>query len=111
VSNLLKYAFNLNPDGPDTRTLGPGSENAGLPSATADPEAPSSAFLFRYLRRKGSGMVYLPLCSTSLAPDSFGPLPDPVRIDSLNEDWERVTHRVTIAPAGSCFFKMAVNMP
>jgi hypothetical protein len=111
VSNLLKYAFNLSPSGPDARTLGPGSETAGLPSVSADPGNPSSSFLFQYLRRKASGLVYLPLCSTNLAPDSFAPLPAPIKIDSLSEDWERVTHRVAVDPAGSCFFKMAVTMP
>ena len=111
VSNLLKYAFNLNPAVPDTRTLGPGSETAGLPSLTVAPDAQSSAFLFQYLRRKARGIVYLPLCSTQLAPASFVPLPDPVKIDSLNEDWECVTHRVPIDPAGSCFFKVHIIMP
>lgn len=111
VSNLLKYAFNLNPAGPDTRTLGLGLESAGLPSVTPDPEAPSSALLFQYLRRKASGIGYRPLCSRNLAPGSFEPLAEPIKIDALNEDWERVTHRVPLDPGQPCFFKVAVDLP
>lgn len=67
VSNLLKWAFNMDLSGPDHRTLELlGIENAGLPSYSLERLGGSTSFKMSYLRRKDGSVVYRPMRSADL---------------------------------------------
>ena len=88
VSNLLKYAFNMNPAGPDVRVLSQGMGTAGLPLIRLDQSVAPPRFRVEFLRRKNSGLIYIPKISTDLK--TFEPLTGTTTITSINTDWERV---------------------
>lgn len=89
VANLLKYAFRMNGSGPDRRSLDAGGGTAGLPVARFIYGA-QPLFRLEYLRRKGSGLTYLPRLSHDLSPNSFLPMSGTVTVTDLDSQWERV---------------------
>ncbi len=89
VANLLKYAFRMNGGGPDRRNLDMGGGTAGLP-VTRFIYGAQPLFRLEYLRRKGSGLTYLPKLSRDLSPNSFLPMSGTVTIVDLDSQWERV---------------------
>lgn len=89
VENLLKYAFRMNGSFPDARDLDATGGVAGLPICRA---TTGTQYLFRleYLRRKGSGLTYLPKVSFDLSANSFVPMTGITTVTDLDAQWERV---------------------
>ena len=94
VPNLLKYAFNMNAAGPDTRTLARGTGTAGLPVYALDQSSSSPVLTIEFLQRKGSGLVYTPKSSTDLG--VFVPMTETPVVTSIDATWERVTIQKTV---------------
>jgi hypothetical protein len=113
VSNLLKYAFNMNLAGPDASTLPPGTGISGLPSITTPDAAPTGTLRFEFLRRKGSGLVYAPQKSTTLDSPIWSPLAATPVVTSIDDQWERVvyTEAPDPIPAPACFGRVEVVIP
>jgi hypothetical protein len=91
VPNLLKYAFNLEGDRGDVRTLTPGTGTAGLPVFRLIGSGAQTVLRAEYLRRAGSGLTYTPKVSTTLVPASFVPMGGTVTVTPIGLTWERVT--------------------
>jgi hypothetical protein len=89
VPNLLKYAFNLKPDGPDARRLTPGG-TAGLPAVSVTRQGPNIVMRIEYLRRKNSVLTYTPKRSHTLLPGSFTRIVAIPMVTSIDNEWERV---------------------
>ena len=100
VPNLLKYAFNLNLQAADNRTLpaAGASGTAGLPVISTTGPGATSGFRLTFLRRKGSGLIYTPKHSARLDPVSFVPFTAAPVITSLDDTWERVAVTGTFGP-------------
>lgn len=113
VENLLKYAFNMNLAGPDTRTLASGTGTAGLPVIGLTGSGPETMIRVEFLRRKGSGLIYTPKRSSTLAPGSFVPMSGTPVVTSINDNWERVLIQETANPATlpSSFAIVEVSLP
>lgn len=88
VPNLLKYAFNLNGSGPDTRVMTIGG-SAGLPWVERTGAGGQGVLRVVYLRRIGSGLVYTPESSTGLG--SFAAMTGTPVVTAIDSQWERVT--------------------
>lgn len=110
VPNLLKYAFNLNGNAADVRVLSPGGA-AGLPRFSLEGEG--TVFRLEYLRRRNSGLIYLPQYSAALSEESFAPMPGAETVDSINTSWERVVREMVVDPVlmPSCFGRLKVELP
>ncbi|MEI7908405.1 MAG: cadherin-like beta sandwich domain-containing protein [Verrucomicrobiota bacterium] len=112
VPNLLKYAFNMGLAGPNASRLTPGSGNSGLPVfALTGGNGPPAVLRVEFIRRRNSGLIYLPQRSSSLG--SFAPMTGTPVVTQIDADWERV---VIEEPAGSpvpsaCFSRVAVALP
>ncbi|MEP2775660.1 MAG: hypothetical protein ABJQ29_03175 [Luteolibacter sp.] len=89
ISNLLKYAFNLDLTGPDIHLL-EAMGNSGLPvfQLTEVDDTPSWQLI--YIRRKASGLIYQPQCSENLQNGTFEPISGIEKIESIDDTWERV---------------------
>jgi hypothetical protein len=113
VENLLKYAFNMNLAGPDASTLPPGTGTSGLPSITTPEGSPPATLRFEFIRRKGSGLVYTPQKSTTLAGPSWSPLIAAPVVTSIDDQWERVvyTEAPDPVPVSACFGRVSVSLP
>lgn len=98
VENLLKYAFNMNLSGPDASTLAAGTGNSGLPAIGLSGAGEDARIRVEFIRRKGSGLAYIPMRSDSLAPGSFVPMTAAQSVSTIDGDWERV---VVEEPAGT----------
>lgn len=111
VSNLLKYAFNMNPNGPDHHTLVPGSGTAGLPAISMNLNSPIPYFRVEFLRRKASGLVYTPKLSTNLV--DFDRLTGTTTVSSIDDDWERVIIQLPCNPVNTpkLFARVEVTLP
>lgn len=90
VENLLKYAFNLNGGSADRRTLTAGGGLAGLPVFSVAGSGAQAVFRVEFLRRKGSGLVYTPKVSSTLAGGTFVPMTGTTTVTDLGSQWERV---------------------
>jgi hypothetical protein len=90
VPNLLKYAFRLDGSGADVRTLADAGGLAGLPDFSVIGSGAATVFRVEYLRRKGSGLSYLPKISSDLAPGGFVPMVGSTTVTDLDPLWERV---------------------
>lgn len=113
VANLLKYAFNMNLNGPDAATLPPGG-SSGLPGITAQPNGGVSVFRFEFLRRKNSGLIYTPQKSGELAnPTSWVPLTDSPTVIYIDATWERVIYEepYDANTIPRCFGRVQVSLP
>jgi hypothetical protein len=113
VANLLKYAFNLNGGASDRRTLSAGGGTAGLPVFSVAGSGAQAVFRVEYLRRKGSGINYTPMISSTLAAGSFVPMTGTSTVTDLDGQWERVRldqpRNATIHPRG--FGRVIVTLP
>ena len=87
VPNLLKYAFNMNLSGPDCRSLVPETGISGLPV----PQIVSGKLRYEFLRRKNSGLTYVPQQSSNLTNDLWQAATGAVTVASIDQTWERVT--------------------
>ncbi len=111
VSNLLKYAFNMNPAGADLRVLAKGAGAAGLPLVHLDTSGAQPMFTIEYLRRKGGGLVYTPKSSTNLL--DYEPVTGTTTVTSIDSLWERVVVQKTVSTATTprIFGRVEVTMP
>ncbi|MBK8095186.1 MAG: HYR domain-containing protein [Verrucomicrobiaceae bacterium] len=113
VANLLKYAFNMNLSGPDSRTMASGG-SGGLPGITTQPNGPSSIFRYEFLRRRNSGLIYTPQKSPDITlPNSWVPLTDTPTIIPIDDTWERVIYEepYNAATTPKCFGRVQVTLP
>ncbi len=112
VSNLLKYAFNMNPKGPDTSTMQPGG-SSGLPSAGLYTSGGSTVWRVEYVRRKDSGLIYTPQISTTLAAENFEPMTGTTIITDIDAEWQRVAIEEPYDPASTprSFVRLKVAIP
>lgn len=90
ISNLVKYAFNLDLSGPDSRTLAAGGI-AGLPSHSVVQSEGQLIWRVEFIRRRNRGLIYRPLSSRTLTPGSFSPMTGTETVTEIDADWERVT--------------------
>ena len=113
VSNLLKYAFNMNAGGPDTSSLVSGSGSSGLPAFAMDDSGPEPVFRVEFVRRKGSGLIYTAKHSSNLTPGSFTPMSGAVNVTDIDDQFERVTVEEPCDPAVTprCFGIVEVQAP
>jgi hypothetical protein len=110
--NLLKYAFNLNPAGPDSHPLTPLTGTSGLPCLSIDRSGPSPVLRLEYIRRRDSGLGYTAMESDSIATDSWTPMTGTETSADIDTTWQRVTVERTLAPQETNrFFKVEVTIP
>ncbi len=110
VANLLKYAFNMNPAGPDTRTLTPGTGTAGLPAISLTGSPSARILRVEFLRRKGSGLTYNTRKTTSVNANPWQPLTDTPTVTSMDATWERVVYEEPVTGA-RWFARVEVALP
>ncbi|MEM9235970.1 MAG: putative Ig domain-containing protein, partial [Verrucomicrobiota bacterium] len=108
VTNILKYAFNMDPLAPDHSTLVPGTGTAGLPHY--QPLGDGKTVRLEYVRRKGSGLVYGALKSCDLKEESWGPMGGVPVVTEIDSVWERVVQVDTCSEV-SCFYRLSVSFP
>ncbi|MGV3661370.1 MAG: choice-of-anchor D domain-containing protein [Prosthecobacter sp.] len=111
LSNLLKYAFNLNPSAPDLRVLSPGVGIAGLPHGAVSRSGGDAFFRLEFLRRTSGGLLYTPQKSAALS--GWSPVTTPPVVTPAAPGWERV---VIEEPVGSgngskMFLRVQVSQP
>jgi trimeric autotransporter adhesin len=113
VKNLLKYAFNMNLSGPDSRALVSGTGNAGLPAIGLTGTGPATMIRVEFLRRKGSGLVYTAKRSSTLSPGSFVAMSGTPVVTSIDDNWERVVVQESADPATlpKSFAMVEVGLP
>ena len=111
LSNLLKYAFDLNPAVVDLRTLISGSGTSGLPAAERSSSGPSTIFRIEFIRRTSGGITYLPEKSTTL--DSWAPITTTPTVTPIAPGWERVVIEEPADPAtvDKIFSRVRVTQP
>lgn len=112
VPNLLKYAFNMNLAGPDASTMSAGG-TSGLPRAGLDTSGETTVWRVEFIRRKGSGLVYVPQKSTTLDSGDFQPMSGTTSVTTINDEWERVIVEEPCDPATTprCFSRVRVDLP
>lgn len=111
VPNMLKYAFNMNPAGPDVRVLQPGTGTAGLPFTSVDQSPTGSVFNVEFIRRTSGDLTYAPLISTDLV--SYQPMTGETTVVAINADWERMIIRKPFDAASQprLFATVKVTLP
>ena len=110
MTNLAKFAFNMNAAGPDVRMLVYGGNGtAGLPGGATV----GGKLRIEFLRRKAGtnpGINYLPQFSSNLGTWSdFTGLP--VAVTSIDATWERVVVEDPVTGAGKRFGRVTVTQP
>jgi len=109
VANLQKYAFNLDMHRADGGTMSQGGVR-GLPFLL--PPRADRTFRFEFLRRRNSGLVYIPQLSTRPDIASWwrtltGIAP---KIEPIDATWERLTYEVK-RNEPNFFFRVEVRLP
>jgi len=99
VSNLVKYAFNLDGSRPDARTMVPGGMS-GLPLIRLVKVQSTHYLEVEFISRVDRGVRYYVKSSNSLAPDSFttGGNWNYEGSGPINPDWYRVKMRRAVDP-------------
>lgn len=113
VENMLKYAFNMNLSGSDSRGLDSGTGNAGLPAIGLTGSGPATMTRVKFLRRKGSGLVYTPKRSSILSLGSFVARGGTPMVTSIDANWERVVVQEPANPSTlpKSFAMVEVKLP
>ena len=91
VSDLLEYAFNLNPNAFDRRTLTEGTGSSGLPATRLDTSTTPARLRIEYVRRKdpsAAGIDYQVQWSSDLS--SWTTDAGTAKVTSIDDIWERV---------------------
>lgn len=110
LNNLLKYAFNLNVNKPDHRTLIPGTGTGGLPVLGVTNVDSERNISFEYVRRKGASVDYAPLQSSTLSDDSWVSATGTEMASDIDGEWERVTIDTPVNEApGKLFYKINIS--
>ncbi len=91
ITDLLEFAFNLDPQVPDHRVFDPSvSPPAGVPRLIVTPESPGHRLALQFLRRRNvPGLAYFPEFGN--APDSFLAAPALPAVETIDDAWEKVT--------------------
>lgn len=114
VSNILEYAFNLNPSSADAFPVASGSGSSGLPGI-ALLTSPSKRLRIEFLRRKaatGSGLAYAAQFGDTLFETGTGAWADATAsptITSIDETWERVVIEDTTLNATRRFARVKLT--
>jgi uncharacterized repeat protein (TIGR03803 family) len=106
VTNLIKYAFNMNLGQADRNILN-ASGISGLPRVTLEASGVQKILKIEFLRRIGSGLSYTPQISTTL--DGFIPMSGTQTVSPIDAEWERVSV-VALSAAPSNFLRVQVKM-
>ena len=103
-------AFNMNAAGPDVSVLVAGGIS-GLPQISLDSSMGEPVLQVTFLRRKGSGLVYTPQCSTTSG--DFVAMSGTLTVTAIDAQWERVTVREPAPPAIAphTFARVQVTLP
>ncbi len=106
VTNLVKYAFNLDLARSDRRYLTvDGDETAGLPKVYLKEEGDGGPFLVvEYLRRRNDELSYAAKFSTDLDSASFEAATADPQVIEIDAEWERVIVEEPIDPADTRHF-------
>ncbi|MES2657127.1 MAG: choice-of-anchor tandem repeat GloVer-containing protein [Verrucomicrobiota bacterium] len=106
ISNLIKYAFNMNGNGPDVGVLAADGVS-GLPRISTDPSGAQRILQIEYVRRIGSDLIYTPQISTDLS--TFTALIGIQTVTPIDTQWERVSVDQVVAPGeGHVFGRVQV---
>jgi len=110
VENILKYAFNLDLSGPDSRVLEVGG-NAGLPRCSVIESGGERFFRLQYLEREDNQLVYTPQISSNLALDSFASVTGTRTEQVIDSEWSLITidRRIDSASTPRDFFRVMVS--
>jgi hypothetical protein len=109
TSNLLKYAFNIPATLRAPVYLVPGTGNSGLPVASLS-TSPGHALRLEYVRRKNSGLVYVPERSTTLT--NFTAMTATPLVTSIDSLWERVVIEDPIVTGeNAAFVRVRILLP
>ncbi len=109
VTNLEKYAFNMDLGAFDLHTMTDGG-TSGLPLLQQIEVADTPHWSLQFVRRKGSGIVYTPKTSGTLVEGSFVAVSDPGTVTSIDETWERVEIKAPMLD-GALFVIVEVSIP
>lgn len=111
VSNLLKFAFNLDPTRADLRVLKSATGTAGLPLFSLERSGSLHTFRVEFLRRKAIDLQYTPMITTDLR--NFAPMTGTTTVTSIDNTWERVVIRQAVDPSSlrKLFGRVAVTLP
>lgn len=111
ISNLVKFAFNLDPLVHDRRSLVPGTGTVGLPVVQRAGSGPTTVFRLEFIRRSAGGITYVPEMSTTLS--SWGPMTATPVVTPLGGGWERVVIDEPADPAtiGRIFGRVRITQP
>ena len=109
ITNLLKYASNLNLRRADHRQLTPETGTAGLPNSSIA----NGLLRMEFLRRIGSGLIYTPQFSGSLQASDWVALTDTPTTTPINAQWERLVYEepLTGAAGQRIFARVQVTLP
>lgn len=111
LSNLLKFAFNLDPSRPDNRALVAGTGDSGLPAYSVLRDGSTTWFQVEYIRRKASDMSYAPVVTTDLK--TYEPMLGTSTVTSIDNTFERVITRQTVdlSKTTKLFGRVEVTLP
>lgn len=111
VSNLLKYAFNMDLSGPDRSNMPPDG-TSGLPQGRLVEVEGQSYWRVEFVRRKGSGLIYQPMKSDDLSTGFSLPFSASPVSSSIDSKWERVIYDEPIPPGATrSFSRIKVELP
>lgn len=109
ITNIDKYAFNMNGQAFDTTKLTPGSGLAGLPVLYNDN---SGIPHFEFVRRT-NGLITYTLESSQNSLRLWSPVTvTPSDISSIDRHWERVSVGITNSPlVEKLFYRLSITLP
>lgn len=112
VSNLLKYAFNMDLSKADSKTMSQGG-TSGLPMIYTSGIGEQKVLKVEYLRRKDSDLLYSLELSSNMT--GFAEFVDASYFTetSIDNDWERIVYEVdynSVISGGSLFARVRVVM-
>ena len=112
LPNLLKYAFNMDLEEADSRTMDLDGD-AGLPGHEIVQNAEGeTVFRVSFLRRRGSGLIYSPMRLVTSDLDHFVTMIGQIEIIEVNTDWDRVAvSEICDASTARCFAHVRVSFP
>jgi Repeat of unknown function (DUF5650)/IPT/TIG domain len=113
VPNILKYAFNMPLDRARSDAFNPadGPGASGLPVFSINPSGANPTITARFLRRRNSGLNYVPQRGTSLT--SFVSMTGPQVVTPIDADWELVAVEdpLVLPIPRSAFSRVSVTLP
>ncbi|MBK8092785.1 MAG: choice-of-anchor D domain-containing protein [Verrucomicrobiaceae bacterium] len=111
ISNLLKYAFDLNPTAVDLHILTPATGTSGLPTVERTGSGASTVFRIEFIRRISGGITYLPQKSNDL--NIWSPITTTPTVTPISPGWERVLIEEPADPAlvNKIFSRVRVTQP